>query len=113
MWWERPDGALWIISLDRQGADAMSDQLIDWIASIQGTGAGADTLRLDRPDVTLIRSDPAGDLVATQRTWSLDGHTVALDITLDGDAIGFSNLLDVGPPDTTELARSTGLAIPR
>lgn len=101
IWWERPDGALWIIGLDQPGADTMTDQLVAWAGSITQSPESGAPFHLAQSDVRLIRSDTAGELTATQRRWTVGDHEIVLDITLGADAVGVINQLAYGPAEQT------------
>lgn len=107
-WWRRPNGDLWIVRLHHPDAGSLSASVIDWMQHIKPPTQSTGEFVLNRPGLTLMRTDTGGDVHTTTRTWRIGDAAVVLSIASNTDATGFANMLDRGLPTVVRVAGRNG-----
>lgn len=109
IWWERPDEDLWLLHLIHPEALSMSATVVGWMQRM--SVAPDNSFQLDVPGAVLTRTDPAGTVRTTSRTWQIEGHDVTLLITEASDAAGFTNMITTGAATRTRVLDRPALRV--
>ncbi len=109
LWWQRPDGDVWLMRADWYGDTAPTDyqqQLLSWAFGI--TTPAPSTYLLEDPEIRAVAAERAGESRDRVRTWNYDGEQILIHVIEDASASGLSNIIGRGRPTPVEIASRQG-----
>jgi hypothetical protein len=102
LWWQRPNGDLWLMhaywygAVPPQSALDRQQRLVQWALDITTPAEG--NYDLGDGGITSVAHERSGTRRTRTRIWNVDNHQVVLLVIEDSSTVGLSNALAFGQP---------------